>query len=254
MMLPWLIKRRHLPQYLHHPWTFWVSTTLHYQINSQSQCHTSNMVRTYRKISCVWWFKSFTYNQHPIVDILCSSPTMNTCSKKRNIIIPDPMAHLDDDALDQQYFFALPSSLDPNDVVQLIQSDTISYDLADLEEEDFAEWKRMKEEESRARQMRRIREKAGVLKQLKRELRQAHKLSRMESSFPNIHWWHLKYWDIEGQVKKEEPASLTIVNIKVELPSTLHLLYPSQSPTTPSSRYRSQDLNDFENWGDLATA
>ena len=49
------------------------------------------------------------------------------------------MVHLDDDALDQQYFIALPSSLDPNDVVQLIQTDTISYDLADLEEEDFAE-------------------------------------------------------------------------------------------------------------------
>ena len=65
---------------------------------------------------------------------------MNTHSKKQNIAIPDPMAHIYDDALDQQYFFALPSSLDPNDVVQLIQPDMISYDLADLEEEDFAEW------------------------------------------------------------------------------------------------------------------
>ena len=152
---------------------------------------------------------------------------MNTHSKKRNIIIPDPMAHLDDDTLDQQYFFALPSSLDPDDVVQLIQPDTISYDLADLEEEDFAEWKRMKEEELRARRMRRIREKAGVLKQLKRELRQMHKLSRTESGFPGIRWWHMKYWDIEGRVKKEEPISLTIVNIKVESPSTPHLQYPS---------------------------
>ena len=102
---------------------------------------------------------------------------MNIHSKKWNITIPDPMVHLDDDALDQQYFFALPSSLDPDDVVQLIQPDMISYDLADLEEEDFAEWRRMKEEESRARQMRRIRERAGVLKQLKRELQQVHKLS-----------------------------------------------------------------------------
>ena len=61
------------------------------------------------------------------------------------------MVHLDDDALNQQYFFTLPSSLDPDNVIQLIQQDTISYDLADLEEEDFAEWRRMKEEESRAR-------------------------------------------------------------------------------------------------------
>ena len=162
---------------------------------------------------------------------------MNTRSKKRNIAIPDPMVHLNDDALNQQYFFALPSSLDPDDVVQLIQPDTISYDLADLEEEDFAEWRQTKEEESKARRMRRIREKAGVLKQLKRELRQAHKLSQMENGFPGIRWWHLKYWDIEGRVKKEEPTSPTIVNIKVESPSTPHLQYPSQSPTTPLSRY-----------------
>ena len=76
---------------------------------------------------------------------------MNMHSKKWNITIVDPMAHIDDDALNQQYFFALPSSLDPDDVVQLIQPDTISYNLADLEEEDFVEWRRMKEEESRAR-------------------------------------------------------------------------------------------------------
>ena len=61
------------------------------------------------------------------------------------------MDHLDDDALDQQYFFALPSVLDTNEVVQLIQPDMISYDLRDLEEEDFAGWRRMKEEELRAR-------------------------------------------------------------------------------------------------------
>ena len=66
---------------------------------------------------------------------------MNTHSKKQNIVIPDPMVHLDDDARDQQYFFALPSSLDPDNVVQLIQPDMISYDLIDLDEEDFAEWK-----------------------------------------------------------------------------------------------------------------
>ena len=82
---------------------------------------------------------------------------MNTHSKKWNTAISNPMDHLDDDALDQQYFFALPSSLDPNNIVQLIQPDTISYDLADLEEEDFAEWRWMKEEEARTRQMKRIR-------------------------------------------------------------------------------------------------
>ena len=102
--------------------------------------------------------------------------------------------------------------------------------------------------------MRRIREKAGVLKQLKKELRQVHKLSQMESGFPGIHWWHLKYWDNGLRIKKEEPSSPTIVNIQVTTPSTPDLLYPSRSPTTPSSCYRSLDPNDFENWGDLATA
>ena len=71
---------------------------------------------------------------------------MNTCSKKQNIAIPDPMEHLDNDALDQQYFFTLPNVLDNDEIVQPIQSDTIFYDLKELEEEDFTEWKRMKEE------------------------------------------------------------------------------------------------------------
>ena len=102
--------------------------------------------------------------------------------------------------------------------------------------------------------MRRIRERAGVLKQLKRELRQAHKLSQTESGFPGICWWHQKYWDEGLRVKKEEPTFPTIVNIKVELPSTPHLQYPSKSPTTPSSCYCSLDPNDFKDWGDLATA
>ena len=76
---------------------------------------------------------------------------MNTHSKKWNIAIPNPMEHLNDDTLDQQYFFALPNTLDNNDVVQLIQSDTTYYDLQELEKEDFAEWRRMKAEEARAR-------------------------------------------------------------------------------------------------------
>ena len=82
-------------------------------------------------------------NLYPIVNICCSGPTMNTHSKKWNITIPNP--------INQQYFITLPSTLDSNDVVQLIQPDMISYDLRDLEEEDFAGWRRMKEEELRAR-------------------------------------------------------------------------------------------------------
>ena len=47
---------------------------------------------------------------------------MNTHPKKQNVTIPDPMDHLNDDALDQQYFVALPNTLDTDDVVQVIQS------------------------------------------------------------------------------------------------------------------------------------
>ena len=181
---------------------------------------------------------------------------MNTCSKKRNITNPELMEHIGNDSLDQEYFFTLPSSLDDADVVQLIQSNTHSYNLANLEEDDFSEWKRMKAEEAKLRQIKRIREKVGVLKKLKRGLRQVHNLTQMESGFPGIHWWHLKSWDedLGLKVKKEEPLTPTLVNIKVKSPPTLNLQYPSRSPTTPSSHYHSLDPNDSENWGNLATA
>ena len=61
------------------------------------------------------------------------------------------MEHLDDDSLNQQYFFTLPNTLDDDMVVQLIQSDTISYDLQELEGDDFAEWKKMRAVEARLR-------------------------------------------------------------------------------------------------------
>ena len=61
------------------------------------------------------------------------------------------MDHLDNDALNQQYFFSLPNTLDTKDVVQVIQSNTTSYDLQELDEEDFTEWRRMKKEYARAR-------------------------------------------------------------------------------------------------------
>ena len=182
---------------------------------------------------------------------------MNTHSRKQNITVQDPMEHLDNDTLNVQYFFALPNTLDNHEVVQVVQSDTTSYDLQDLDdEEDIAEWRRVKAKNMRAKQMRKIREKVGVLKKLKRELRQVHKLSQTECGFPGIHWWYLKYRDedLGLKVKKEEPLTPALINIKVKSPPTLNLQYPSWSPTTPSSRYHSLDLNNLENWWDLATA
>ena len=214
------------------------------------------MVRTSIQIHCIWWIESSFNHVYPIVNILCSAPAMNTHSRKRNIVIQDPIEHLDNYALNIQYFFALPNTMDNHNIVQVIQSDTTSYNLQDLDEEDIAEWNRVKVKNVRVKRMRKIREKAGVLKKLKRELRQVHKLSWTESGFPGICWWHLKYWDkdLGLKVKKEEPSTPTLDNIKVKSPPTLNLQYPLQSPTTPSSRYRSLDPNDFKNWGDLATA
>ena len=69
---------------------------------------------------------------------------MNTHSKKQNITIQDPMEHLNNDALDVQYFFTLPNTIDNHNIVQVIQSNMTSYDLQDLDEEDLAEWRRVK--------------------------------------------------------------------------------------------------------------
>ena len=88
---------------------------------------------------------------YPIVDILCYSPAMNTCSQKWNIVIQDPMEFLDDNAPDVQYFFALPNTLDNHEVVQVIQSNSTSYDPQDLEEEDIAKWRKMKVKDVRAK-------------------------------------------------------------------------------------------------------
>ena len=96
------------------------------------------------------------------------------------------MEHLDNEALNIQYFFTLPNTMDNHEIVQVIQSNTTSYNLQDLDEEDITEWRRVKEKNVRAKWMRKIREKVGVLKKLKIELRQVHKLSKTESGFPGI--------------------------------------------------------------------
>ena len=72
---------------------------------------------------------------------------MNTCSKKQNIIIQQTINHLGDGhgALDIHYFFTLPNTMDNHEIVQVIQSDTITYNLQDLDEVDIAEWRRVKE-------------------------------------------------------------------------------------------------------------
>ena len=80
--------------------------------------------------------------------------------------------------------------MDNHKIVQVIQSDSTIYDLQDLNEEDIADWRRIKKKNVRVRHMRKIRRRAELLVKLKRELRKTHKLSRTESGFPGIFWWH----------------------------------------------------------------
>ena len=127
---------------------------------------------------------------YPIVNIICSSPAMNTCSKKRNVV-QHPINQLGNGygALDIHYFFTLPNTMDNHEIVQVVQSDTSTYDLQDLNEEDITDWRRIKKKNVQVRCMKKIRKKVELLKKLKRELRQAHKLSKTGSGFSGI-------WDI----------------------------------------------------------
>ena len=88
---------------------------------------------------------------YPIVDILCSSLTMNTGSRKWNITIQNPIEHLDNEALNIQYFFTLPNTMDNHEIVQVIQSNMTSYYLQDLAEGDIAECRRVKAKNVRAK-------------------------------------------------------------------------------------------------------
>ena len=104
---------------------------------------------------------------YPIVNILCSPPAMNTHSRKWNITIQDPIKFLDDNALNVQYFFALPNTMDNHRIVWAIQGDSTSYDLQYLDEENIAEWRKMKAKEVREKQMSRIRRRVELLNKLK---------------------------------------------------------------------------------------
>ena len=104
---------------------------------------------------------------YPIVDIICSSPTMNTCSRKWNVPKLDP-AQLSngDGVLDIHYFFTLLNTMENHKIVQVIQSDSTAYDLQDIDKEDIADWKRIKKKNARVRHMRKIRRRVKLLVKL----------------------------------------------------------------------------------------
>ena len=82
---------------------------------------------------------------YSIINIICSSPAMNTCSKKWNIPLFDPTQLANGDgALIIHYFFTLPNTMDNHKIVQVIQSDTTTYSLQDLDKVDIVNWRRVK--------------------------------------------------------------------------------------------------------------
>ena len=159
-----------------------------------------------------------------IVDIICSSPAMNTCSQKWNIPHLNPTLWNNEGALDIHSLFLHPPQYygwpwdSPRDTKQFhhIQS---TWSI-------WRRWRSIKKKNARVRHMRKIRRRAELMVQLKRELRQTHKLSRTESGFPG------GIWDIgiEHWVWKSKRRNLQLhhFTLKSRVPphqtyNTLHL-------------------------------
>ena len=174
---------------------------------------------------------------------------MNTCSHKRAICTVVEPNYKDnfDETDDILHYFALPNSLDNDTIVQVLQNDTTASQLTQYDDKMDKYWKEVKKSNIRRRQWRRIRKRAELLVQLKRELRQAYKLSKTEDGGNGIHWWpETEMW--KHLEVKEEEQSIPDLNIKVDELPTPNWLYPSDP-----SCYTSLDLNNFMDWGDLAT-
>ena len=93
-----------------------------------------------------------------IVQIVYSTPHMNTCSQKKQL--PNNPLHpqFGQGGIDSQlYFFTLPNTLDDNLYVHLVQQDTTLFDLQDLGHIELAEHKRMKRNIRRVRKLQRTR-------------------------------------------------------------------------------------------------
>ena len=150
------------------------------------------------QISLIWRYVTLSLTMFPIIEIYTSPPTMNTHSQKcqhplgpHNQHVKDGIAILDT----RYYFFTLPSLLDDDTYVHLIQRGTCLYDLQDLDPEELADNKRRKKNWARKWRMQRIREHSEKIVWLKRELWLIHKQSRTESGQLETGWWNREYWD-----------------------------------------------------------
>ena len=107
-----------------------------------------------------------------IGQITYTAPSMNTHSKKRNIVLdPANQLHFGEGLIDSQlYFFTLPNTIDDNLFVHLVQQNTSLFDLQDLGHEDIANHKEGKRRLAESRALKRERKRMEKVVQLKREL------------------------------------------------------------------------------------
>ena len=90
-----------------------------------------------------------------IVQIAYTAPSMNTRSKKRGIVIdPGHQLHFGEGLINSRHYsFTLPSTLDDNSFIHMVQVGTSLYDLQDLDQVDIEDHKERKRRwvESRAK-------------------------------------------------------------------------------------------------------
>ena len=109
---------------------------------------------------------------YPNVCINYSSPTMNTCSKKRAIhaVTQDNIIKHGVETDDTLHFFMLPNTLDSKEIIQILQNDTHAYQLTQWGDGMLNYWKEQKRQRMRKRQWREMRKRAELLVRMKREL------------------------------------------------------------------------------------
>ena len=186
-----------------------------------------------------------------IVQIAYTTPSMNTRSKKRGIVKdPSHQLHFGKGLINsQQYFFTLPITMDNNSFVHLVQSDTILFDLQDLDHVDIENHKEGKRRIAELRAKKREEKRMEKVVRLKRELIRKGELGELGLV------WRNQERRPKGvqRIKKEEPSS---PNLKIETPPSPNLLYPPTPPhryeSMTLSRYQSLDPNDFK-WSPIYT-
>ena len=177
-----------------------------------------------------------------IAHIIYSAPSLNTHSQKKNALSAagPQFGHGDIDS--QQYFFALPNTLDDNTYVHLVQQETSLFDLQDLDHQDILNHKEAKRRLAEQRAIKRREKDLERVVRLKRELLRKALLGKSGLV------WRNQEQRPKGirRVKKEEPSSPII---KIETPPTPELQYPPSPPHQPesmsSSRFQSIDPNNF---------